>query len=111
MTIRCRHNDTGVCLARAGQHTTLVSDGSCGCLWTKKSGTTYYFYGNESGRTQCPASGGPTGGYAGRLYQIVGRNRNTYFTFSYSWDNGVASLNGKVSQISSADRVRHDGER
>jgi YD repeat-containing protein len=80
-----------------GNHTTLAWDGACGYLWTKKSGTAYYFYRpNPSG--SCPAMT-PEGGYAGRLYQIVGRNRNTSISFTYAWDNGDASSTGKISQI------------
>jgi len=81
-----------------GNHTTLVGDGVCGFLWTKKSGTTYYFYRPTPPGT-CGWLNGPTGGYAGRLYQIIGRNRNTFITFSYAWDNGDASSTGKISQI------------
>jgi YD repeat-containing protein len=80
-----------------GQHATLVSDGVCGWLWTKKSGTTYYFYATNPANS-CPSLG-TLGGYAGRLYQIIGRNRNTYITFNYSWDNGDASATGKISAI------------
>jgi YD repeat-containing protein len=81
-----------------GQHATLVFDGSCGWLWTKKSGTSYYFYGGNP-TLWCPWLG-TVGGYAGRLYQIIGRNRNTYLTFSYTWDNGDASSTGKINTIS-----------
>jgi YD repeat-containing protein len=80
-----------------GQHAVLQSDGACGVAWTKKSGTVYYFYGGNPSKT-CPAMG-TLGGYAGRLYQIVGRNRNTYISFGYSWDNNDASVNGKISAI------------
>ncbi len=80
-----------------GQHATLVFDGNCGWLWTKKSGTTYYFYGGNP-TLWCPWLG-TLGGYAGRLYQIIGRNRNTYVTFSYTWDNGDASATGKISTV------------
>ena len=38
--------------------------------------------------------------YAGKLYQIIGRNRNTYITFGYSWDNGTHTAGGQVSAIS-----------
>jgi YD repeat-containing protein len=88
----------GVFAPRAGNHATLAYDGVCGYLWTKKSGTTYYFYA-PGPHAPCPQLGGSTEGYTGRLYQIVGRNRNTYLTFDYSWDGGVASLTGKISQI------------
>jgi YD repeat-containing protein len=85
--------------ATPGDHSSLVFDGACGWLWTKKSGTTYYFYTNNPGR-YCPALG-TLGAYSGRLRQIIGRNRNTYLTFSYSWDNGDASAaTGKISAIS-----------
>jgi YD repeat-containing protein len=91
----------GVLTPGPGNHTTLVGDGACGFLWTKKSGTTYYFYrptpiGSCSGM---PSSDGLVAGFAGRLYQIIGRNRNTYITFSYAWDNGDSSATGKVSTI------------
>jgi YD repeat-containing protein len=88
----------GVYTPRAGNHATLVYDGNCGYLWTKKTGTTYYFY-RPGPHAPCPQTGGTTEGYTGRLYQIIGRNRNTYLTFSYSWDGGISSLTGKVSQI------------
>jgi YD repeat-containing protein len=89
---------SGTFTPRAGNHTTLAYDGVCGFLWTKKSGTTYYFYA-PGPHAPCPQTGGSTEGFTGRLYQIVGRNRNTYITFSYVWDNGVSSLSGKISQI------------
>jgi YD repeat-containing protein len=80
-----------------GQHAILASDGQCGMTWTKKSGTIYYFY-RDNPAVGCPAL--PSiGGYAGRLYQIIGRNRNTSLTFLYSWVNGDASSTGKVSAI------------
>jgi YD repeat-containing protein len=85
-----------------GNRTTLTYDNACGLLWTKKSGTTYYFY-RPNPNIACPGfapNGGLTGGFAGRLYQIIGRNRNTYLTFTYSWDGGDASANGKISAIS-----------
>jgi YD repeat-containing protein len=81
-----------------GQHATLTFDGGCGFLWTKKSGTTYYFY-RDNPSVTCPALNS-VGGYAGRLYQIVGRNRNTTLTFNYTWDNGDASATGKINAIS-----------
>ena len=81
-----------------GQHALLASDGQCGMTWTKKSGTIYYFY-RDNPAVGCPAL--PSiGGYAGRLYQIIGRNRNTSLTFTYSWDNNDASATGKVSGMS-----------
>jgi Domain of unknown function (DUF6531) len=85
-----------------GNRTTLTYDNACGLLWTKKSGTTYYFY-RPNPSAPCPgftSNGGLTGGFAGRLYQIIGRNRNTYLTFTYSWDGGDASASGKISAIS-----------
>ena len=89
-------NGTGYDSVTPGQHATLVSDGGCGRLWTKKSGTMYYFYQPDWG-TAC---GWWVAGYGGRLYQIIGRNRNIYLTFNYTWDNGDASISGKVNTIS-----------
>ena len=60
-----------------GVHATLTFDGNCGLLWTKKTGTSYYFYRTNAAGTNCPMLSA-IGGYAGRLYQIIGRNRNTY---------------------------------
>jgi YD repeat-containing protein len=82
-----------------GQHATLVWDGACGVSWTKKSGTMYYFIVPSAPGATCPYSSTTYGGYGGRLYQIIGRNRNTYISFSYAWDNGDASVNGKISSI------------
>lgn len=90
-------NGNGYSSLTPGQHAVLAWDGACGMTWTKKSGTTYYFYiSNPSGSCSTMSS---IGGYAGRLFQIIGRNRNRYITFNYSWDNGDASVNGKISQI------------
>ncbi len=85
-----------------GQHATLTWDAGCGMLWTKKSGTSYYFWvPSAPGGTICPSwwwAG--YGAYGGRLYQLIGRNRNTYMTFTYSWDNGNSSPGvGKISGI------------
>ena len=91
----------GVYSAVPGNHTTLTYDQHCGLMWTKKSGTTYYFY-RPNPSADCPvfpANGGAAGGFAGRLYQIIGRNRKTYLTFSYSWDGGIASATGKIGSI------------
>jgi YD repeat-containing protein len=85
--------------ALPGDHATLTSDGACGLLWQKKSGMIYYFY-DVNPATPCSTGSGTVGGYAGRLHQIIGRNRNTYITLSYSWDNGDASATGKISAIS-----------
>lgn len=80
-----------------GQHATLTFDGGCGWQWTKKNGTTYYFYITNPANS-CPSIG-TVGGYSGRLYQIVGRNQNTSIKLSYAWDNGNAGVGGKISQI------------
>ena len=87
-------------IAPPGQHATLTYDGTgCGYLWTKKSGTTYYFW-TPDGAGLCPSWWYPSfGAYAGRLYQIIGRNRNTFITFNYSWDSGNSAAGGKISQI------------
>ncbi len=88
----------GVVVGPPGQPTTLTWDGACGLLWQKKSGTLYYFY-NVSADQPCPTVSGTVGGYAGRIHQIIGRNRNSSITFNYSWDNGDASATGKISGI------------
>jgi YD repeat-containing protein len=90
-------SNQGVFTPRAGNHAMLAYDGVCGWLWTKKSGTTYYFYA-PGPNAPCPQLGGTTQGYTGKLYQIVGRNRNTYLTLSYKWD-GNASVTDKINQI------------
>ena len=82
-----------------GQHATLVSDGGCGYLWTKKSGTSYYFWTPDGGAPCVGWWWGSYGGQAGRLYQIIGRNRNTYLTLYYTWDGGNASPTSKISAI------------
>src|SRR5947209_5065956 len=81
--------------APPGQHATLTWDQGCGYLWTKKSGVSYYFWQAPNG--PC----GPTygGQYAGKLYQIIGRNRNTYITFNYGWDIGTHTAGDKISSI------------
>jgi YD repeat-containing protein len=89
---------SGTWQAPAGQHATLTSDGACGFLWTKKTGTTYYFWAPYQPST-CTTSYTTDGGYAGRLSQIIGRNRNVTLTFAYSWDNGIATSAGKISDI------------
>ena len=82
-----------------GQHATLTSDGATGYFWTKKSGTTYYFWAPD-GATAWPSSVYQQyGGYAGRLYQIIARNRYTYLNFAYTWDNASAAPGGKISAI------------
>jgi hypothetical protein len=80
-----------------GQHATLTFDGACGWQWTKKTGTTYYFY-ITGPQSSCP-SFPQYSSYGGLLYQIVGRNQNTSITLTYSWDNGYAGPGGKISQI------------
>jgi YD repeat-containing protein len=81
-----------------GQHAALTTDGATGYLWTKKSGTTYYFWAPD-GATAWPSSVYQQyGAYAGRLYQIIARNRYTYLTFLYSWDTNPTP-GGKISAI------------
>jgi hypothetical protein len=82
-----------------GQHATLVSDGYTGYFWTKKSGTTYYFWAPDGATTWPGWIYQQYGAYAGRLHQIIGRNRNTYLTFFYTWDNGNSATGGKISAI------------
>ncbi len=85
-----------------GQHAALVSDGGCGLLWFKKSGTAYYFW--VPGQAVSGQCAGPWyssyGAYTGRLAAIYGRNYNSYIVFNYSWDGGISGPGGKVSAIS-----------
>ncbi|HEY6235274.1 MAG TPA: DUF6531 domain-containing protein, partial [Candidatus Elarobacter sp.] len=82
-----------------GQRATLVTDGATGYFWTKKSGTVYYFWAPD-GATAWPSSTYQQyGAYAGRLYQIIERNRYTYLTFAYTWDTASAAPGGKISAI------------
>ena len=82
-----------------GQHATLTFDGGCGYMWTKKSGTTYYFWQPSGACANYPYFATLQAGYYGRLYQIIGRNRNTTMTFNYGWDQGDSSATGKISTI------------
>ncbi len=91
-------SDHATWLPPPGQHNRLVSDGHCGMLWVSKNGITYYFYALQASAT-CSGSVSQSGGYAGRLYQIFGRNTNTWVKFSYVWDNGNAGPTGKVANI------------
>ena len=79
-------------LPPAGQHATLVFDGCGGYWWTKKSGTIYYFFSPNGG------CGNPAG-YAGRLYQLLGRNHHNVISFYYSWLNGDSSNPENITQI------------
>ncbi|MBC5806901.1 MAG: pilus assembly protein N-terminal domain-containing protein, partial [Candidatus Eremiobacteraeota bacterium] len=85
---------SGHWLPPTGQYGTLTWDGVQGYWWTKKSGTTYYFY-TPFGSQIAPQNWA----FLGRLYRIYGRNYNTYIQFNYAWDNGNASSTGRVSQI------------
>ncbi len=85
-----------------GQHATLTYDGGCGMLWTGKSGVSYYFWvpSAPAASSGCPSWWWPNfAAYAGRLYQVIGRNRNTYVTLSYGWDS-TAAAGGKINAIS-----------
>jgi len=92
------YESNGAWQAPPGQHATLTSDGACGFLWTKTFGTTYYFWAPYQLST-CTTAYTTYGGYAGRLSQIVGRNRNVTLSFAYSWDYGIATSAGKISEI------------
>lgn len=85
-----------------GEHAALVSDGTCGLLWFKKSGTAYYFWApGQAVSGPCAGSWYSSyGGYTGRLAAIYGRNYNAYIVFNYSWDGGISGPGGKVSAIS-----------
>ena len=89
---------TGWVPATPGQHATLTFDGACGYLWTKKSGTIYYFWHPDVGN-RC---GAQYAAYGGRLYEIVGRNNYVAIRLTYSWDGGSAIAGAKVSAIVAA---------
>ncbi len=84
--------------ATPGQYATLTFDGSCGYLWTKKSGTIYYFVHPDVGN-RC---GAQYAAYGGRLYEIVGRNNYLAIRLKYVWDTGSAVAGAKVSSIVAA---------
>jgi len=91
----------GTWTAPTGEHATLVSDGGAGMLWTKKSGTTYYFWLPANSAVSGSPWEAQFGAYEGRLYEIIGRNRNTYLVFGYAWDTAIGTApGGKVSAIS-----------
>ena len=93
-------SDTGGWTGPPGQHATLTFDISCGYLWTKKSGTTYYFFETTDHPATCPYAFPQYASYSGTLYQLLGRNRNTVLTLRYSWVNGDSSPTGKIHAIS-----------
>jgi YD repeat-containing protein len=83
----------GVWTPPAGmQGTTLTWDGCGGYFWALKDGTTYYFWSPNGG---C----GVASGYAGRLYEIIGRNQQNIIQFTYTWASGNASAAQNVTQI------------
>ncbi|HLI94660.1 MAG TPA: DUF6531 domain-containing protein [Candidatus Baltobacteraceae bacterium] len=87
---------SGKWIAPPGQHATLVWDGYCGYQWTKKNGTTYYFYSPDLNETtNCPIISNynytQDTAYGGRLYEIIGRNDNNYLSFAYTWANNAPS--------------------
>jgi len=89
---RYDYTPSGGCLTPpAGQYATLCTDGGTGYLWTKKTGTIYYFYG--------PTLSGGSAAYAGRLNRIWARNHNNNIVFVYSWVNGDASTSLNLTQI------------
>lgn len=92
-------SDNVTWIAPTGQHATLVSDGGAGLLWTKKSGTTYYFWLPANSAVSGSSWEALYGAYEGRLYAIIGRNRNTYVTFGYGWDNGNTTPGSKFNAL------------
>ncbi|MDP9105849.1 MAG: DUF6531 domain-containing protein [Candidatus Eremiobacteraeota bacterium] len=92
-------SDSGGWTPPAGQHATLAFDNSCGYLWTKKDGTAYYFFESTEHPATCPYAFAQYGGFSGRLYEIIGRNRNVVLHFNYTWDGGNSSASGKISAI------------
>ena len=66
-------NGSGCWTPPTGQHSTLCSDGANGYFWTKLNGKYYYFY--------SPVQTSANAGFAGRIYEICGRNHNNYLAF------------------------------
>ena len=81
------------------QGTTLASDGGTGYYWTLKNGTVYYFW--------SPSEPAASAGYAGRTYEIIGRNHNNYIRFTYAWTNSDSSTIKNLTQI---NVVHSDGQ-
>ena len=69
----------------AGQHAQLRWDGANGYFWTKKTGTTYYFF------SSALASDPRYAGVAGRVDIIWGRNQNNRLDFYYSFSDPSAT--------------------
>ena len=84
-------NGTGCWTRSAGVFATLCSDGANGYFWTQKNGVTLYFY--------SPVQQPNNAGFAGRLFEVFGRNQNNSLTFTYSWDNGDSSSSTKLSSV------------
>jgi hypothetical protein len=82
----------------AGQHASLVPDGGCGFIWTKKSGTIYYFY-EPYAQSGCGWTQAAQGGYFGRMVELLGRNRQLLISFAYAFDGGITTPAGKISAI------------
>ncbi len=72
--------------ASPGEYSVITWDTGIGYLWHKKSGTVYYFN-TPTLATLMPSMGA----YAGRLYEILGRNKNNYLVFRYAFANGDSS--------------------
>ena len=86
------------------QGTSLTWDGTCGYYWTKKTGTSYYFYAPAG--ASCTNS--TAAGYRGRLYMIFARNHNNNLTFTYSWSpdaTNAENLTEIVVQHSDGDKL------
>ena len=81
------------------QGTILASDGGNGYYWIKKNGTVYYLW--------SPVLSGSMAGYAGRTYQIFGRNQNNSITFSYTWN---AQGSTSVENVSTITAQHSDGQ-
>jgi YD repeat-containing protein len=88
-------NGTGWTPPPGMQGVTLQWDGGCGYLWTKKTGTIYYFA-EPVALSQCAAT--PVAAEFGRLQNIQGRNANNQITFTYSW-SGNGSNPNQLTQI------------
>lgn len=77
----------------SGQHAQLTWDGGTGYYWTKKSGTTYYFF------SPSLVNNPQYAGLAGRISVIFGRNQNNRLDFNYSFSNPASTSAATLTQL------------
>jgi YD repeat-containing protein len=93
-------NGSGGWLPPPGQFAQLTWDGDVGYFWTQKSGTVYYFWGPNAA-----ASSAVLAPVAGRLYEIIGRNHNTFVALNYYTITGANIGYGGATSTSVIDHI------